>query len=314
MHLVMVAVSVAKPALRTSGHLGSESRLVHRLPHDGGSGLAGTVFHLEEGGLRGILGVAVADAGAQADHVVAEAEDGLARPEVGGEVLVVGLGQLHGEHSVPPLQRGGSGKLFGRACHEGSGARIVQQVEGQVDGRGTRQAVPVPAVLHKAAGLARLAAHDLHGAVALVASVAVVLGVDFRAPHVGVIALEGHHPVAAAEDARRAVVVNKEALGSRGRLYALLLEETGLRRVLAVDQAQVVGGQLVVERLVPARQVARKRQLGKGLDIRRPHLAGEGMTSADARPPLVQVTIVAHRDEGACQPLTSLQRRNKLRT
>ena len=112
MHLVMVAVSVAKPALRTSGHLGSESRLVHPLPHDGGSGLAGTVFHLAEGGLRGILGVAVADAGAQADHVVAEAEDGLARPEVGGEVLVVGLGQLHGEHAVPPLQRRGSGKLF----------------------------------------------------------------------------------------------------------------------------------------------------------------------------------------------------------
>ena len=60
---------------------------------------------LEEGGFGRICSVAIADAGAEANHTVVETEHRLACYEVGSEVLHLALHKLHGKHSVHSFKR-----------------------------------------------------------------------------------------------------------------------------------------------------------------------------------------------------------------
>ena len=149
------------------------------------------------------------------------------------------------------------------------GSGLSSSGVGQVDGRGARHAVPVPAVLHESArggrdGVAR--ADDRGRAVALVASVAVVAGVDLRTPDVRVVGLERHHPVAAAVDARGAVVIDEETRGRGTRRNALLLEEA-VQLLVRAFQTQVGARQFGVRALAAARQVAQCREVAEGVDV-----------------------------------------------
>ena len=162
-----------------------------------------------------------------------------------------------------------------------------------MNGSGARQAVPIPSVLVKTARLARRIAHNLYRTVALVATVAIVLLVYLGSPHVGGVALQRHHPVAAAEDSSRTVVVYEESLRSLGRLDALLTEVGSFGSVLLAE-AQIVGCKMTVELVAFAREVAGKCQIGKRGYIVVLHRRAERMASAYAYAPLVHITVIAH--------------------
>lgn len=179
-----------------------------------------------------------------------------------GEVLAVLFDEMQGQYAVAAFERRGAREALGVALHERPRQRAFQFGVGQMDGRGARHAVPVPALLHESArrgrdGIART--DDRRRTVALVASVAVVLGINLRSPDIGVECFERHHPVAAAVDARGPVVIDEESRG-RGTCRNPLFPEEAVQLLVRAFQAQVGARQFGVRALpLPVRSPSAAR-------------------------------------------------------
>ena len=95
----------------------------------------------------------------------------------------------------------------------------------------------------------------MYRTVTLIPTVPVVFCVNFRSPYICVISFERNHPVIAAENAGRTVIVYKKALRRCCRKYPLLFEVSGFRGI-TFAKAQIVRGQLMIKRFSFIREVS----------------------------------------------------------
>ena len=160
----------------------------------------------------------------------------------------------------------------------------------------SRVAVPVPALLAVTARLFTLRENDLRGAVALITAIAVVRGIYFGAPHIGVVALEAYHPAVSPMDSECAVVIDTESVPGGSGLDAGLLED-GQGRLVLSSHIHIGSGQIGIGRKSPPGQIAHESELRVSLDIAVRNPPAERMPAAHSDAPFPSVGIVVHRHQ-----------------
>ena len=110
-------------------------------------------------------------------------------------------------------------------------------------------------------------------------------------------------------DAQRTVVIDEEARGGGTGGDALLLEEA-VELPVGAFQPQVGSGQLGIDVLAAAGQVAQSGQVSEGVDVGvgDASVLVQGVASGDAEAPVAQVGVVGHGQQGQLEAFAGLLR------